>query len=230
MFKNIAHLNSPAIPAFYIIDYVKNIYLLVSEGLGGYDARDFIENGLQQTLDIYHKDDFKIYNQKVFQNNITILQQTPQKQHKDLLFTYNFRIKCKNKKTATVLQKGFYVTDEESGLPKYSIGTITDITNVLKNENMISHIVEKNTCVNGKKLNEVLTKNYFFSGEENNLVTKQESIILFCLADGLSSKLIANKLKISVHTVNNHRQNMLIKTNTKNTAQLIVYAVKNKLI
>src|SRR6266581_5532811 len=74
LLKNISSLNSPAIPAFFIIDYIKNDYLLLSEGMGGYDARDFMENGLQKTLDIYSKDDFKIYNEKIFQNNISILQ------------------------------------------------------------------------------------------------------------------------------------------------------------
>jgi DNA-binding NarL/FixJ family response regulator len=38
------------------------------------------------------------------------------------------------------------------------------------------------------------------------------------MADGLSSKMIAFKLRISENTIANHRDNMTRKTNTKNVA------------
>ncbi|MBI2722924.1 MAG: helix-turn-helix transcriptional regulator [Bacteroidetes bacterium] len=233
IFKKISSFKSAALPLFFIIDYAQNSYAFMSEGVKAvlqYDAMDFMENGVQKTLDIFHKEDFKLYNQKIFQHNLSTLKMIPQKEHKDLSFTYNFRLRSRNKKMINLLQKGFYITDDKTGLPKYSIGSITDITDVFTKENLVSHIIEKSNLIDGKQVNEVLVKNYFFSGEENTVLTKQERIILLCLADGLSSKLISEKLHISVNTVNNHRQNILVKTGASNVAQLIVYAVKNKII
>jgi len=50
------------------------------------------------------------------------------------------------------------------------------------------------------------------------------------MADGLSSKQIAGKLRISQNTVMNHRKNIMKKTNTKNAAELIKHAIINKII
>lgn len=231
--KNVSAINSPVMPMFYIIDYTKSSYLLMSEAIknvSNYDPKEFLEGGLQKTLDIYHHDDFKVYNQKIFKKNLEVLKSVPQEEHEQLVFTYNFRIRCKDNRIANFLQKGFYLTDKQSGLPKYSIGAITDVTNVYLKDNLITHLVEHNSIENNINKNEILIKDYFYSGEENNLLTKQELIVLLCLVDGLNSKAIAQKLKCSAHTVNNHRQNMMIKTNTKNVTQLILHAVKNKLI
>ena len=51
--------------------------------------------------------------------------------------------------------------------------------------------------------------------------TRREKEILACLAEGLSSKQIANKLFISEYTVSNHRKNMLQKSGAKSSAQLV---------
>jgi len=54
-----------------------------------------------------------------------------------------------------------------------------------------------------------------------NGLTHREKEILYCIAEGLSSKQIAGKLSISENTVANHRKNMLTKMGAKNSAQLL---------
>jgi DNA-binding NarL/FixJ family response regulator len=61
-------------------------------------------------------------------------------------------------------------------------------------------------------------------------LTQREAEILQLIYEGLSNQEIANKLFISVRTVTNHRYNLKNKTATKNTASLINYALKNKLL
>ena len=46
----------------------------------------------------------------------------------------------------------------------------------------------------------------------------------------LSNKEIAELLNISKRTVDKHRENLLSKTHSKNTANLVMYAIKNKII
>lgn len=57
------------------------------------------------------------------------------------------------------------------------------------------------------------------------MITPKEREILLLIADGLSSKQIAERLRISFYTVQTHRKNMLAKMGVKNTPELIVKAL-----
>jgi DNA-binding NarL/FixJ family response regulator len=61
-------------------------------------------------------------------------------------------------------------------------------------------------------------------------LSKREKEVLLKICEGLSNQEIADNLFISKRTVDKHRANLLGKTNSKNTASLILYAIKNKLI
>lgn len=61
-------------------------------------------------------------------------------------------------------------------------------------------------------------------------LSKREKEILFKICEGLSNQEIADALFISKRTVDKHRANLLGKTNSKNTASLILFAIRNKLI
>ena len=61
-------------------------------------------------------------------------------------------------------------------------------------------------------------------------LTKREKEILSHLAQGLSSKEIANKVFLSVSTVNTHRCNIMKKLNIHDTAGLVRYALQTHLI
>jgi DNA-binding CsgD family transcriptional regulator len=55
-----------------------------------------------------------------------------------------------------------------------------------------------------------------------NLFTNREYEIINCIAEGLDSEQIANKLFLSKHTVNTHRRNILHKTGNRNTQELVI--------
>jgi DNA-binding NarL/FixJ family response regulator len=61
-------------------------------------------------------------------------------------------------------------------------------------------------------------------------LSDRESEVLLLICKGLSNQEIAEKLFISKRTVDHHRASLLTKTNTKNTASLVIHAIKNKLI
>lgn len=60
-------------------------------------------------------------------------------------------------------------------------------------------------------------------------LTKREEEILSLICQQLTSEEIGEKLFISVKTVNGHRNNLLQKTNSRNTAGLVIFALKNNL-
>jgi len=61
-------------------------------------------------------------------------------------------------------------------------------------------------------------------------ITPREIEVLRFLAIGYSSKQIAAELNIATKTIDNHRQNLLQKTNTKSSAELVVYGINKGFI
>ena len=69
------------------------------------------------------------------------------------------------------------------------------------------------------------------SGEANpDALSEREADVLLGICRGLSNQEIADALFISKRTVDAHRANILEKTGCKNTASLVVYAIKNRLV
>jgi DNA-binding NarL/FixJ family response regulator len=61
-------------------------------------------------------------------------------------------------------------------------------------------------------------------------LSKREKEVLQLICQGFTNIEIAEKLHISPKTVDNHRTKLLSKTNTKNSAHLVMFAIKNHLI
>lgn len=62
------------------------------------------------------------------------------------------------------------------------------------------------------------------------VITRREKEVLQLIAEGLTNAEIAEKLFISIPTVNTHRKSLIEKFNAANTAVLIGKAIKNGLI
>jgi DNA-binding NarL/FixJ family response regulator len=60
-------------------------------------------------------------------------------------------------------------------------------------------------------------------------LSKREEEVLALIASGKSLREIADTLFISVKTVETHKQHIQEKLNLKNTAQLVRYAIDNKI-
>jgi DNA-binding NarL/FixJ family response regulator len=79
---------------------------------------------------------------------------------------------------------------------------------------------------------EIVVNNSFIKslGCDGFPVTEREIDIIRGIAEGLSNKLIADKLNLSTHTVNTHRKNIMAKLGVNNTAGVVMFAVKNQLL
>jgi DNA-binding CsgD family transcriptional regulator len=102
----------------------------------------------------------------------------------------------------------------------YSISLLTDIDHIKKSNNI--------SCswsgIDGSVISLDDLKN------PPQIFSKRQMDILKFLVDGLNGKEIAKKLSITEHTVISHRKNMLHKTRTKNTAELVHFAVSSGII
>jgi DNA-binding NarL/FixJ family response regulator len=99
-----------------------------------------------------------------------------------------------------------------------------------------------------KALHAVISQDYYFNdasikamhnnlqGKKNKSIhtasidlTRREKEILNLICQEFTSQEIAQKLFISDSTVNGHRNNLLLKIGCKNTAGLVLFAIKNEL-
>jgi two-component system, NarL family, response regulator NreC len=63
-----------------------------------------------------------------------------------------------------------------------------------------------------------------------DLLTEREKEVLQLIAEGKSNKEVATVLDLSVYTVETHRTNLMQKLNLHNTAEIVLYAVRKKII
>lgn len=61
-------------------------------------------------------------------------------------------------------------------------------------------------------------------------ISERELEIISLIAEGYTNVEIAEKLFLSAHTVNTHRKNIMSKLGVTNTAGIVMYAVKAKLV
>lgn len=111
--------------------------------------------------------------------------------------------------------KGFLLKDSDISEVKEAILTVRKGGSYFSQE-LLYHVIQKIK----HRENESKTAN----------LSKREKEILFKICEGLSNQEIAENLFISKRTVDKHRANLLGKTNSKNTASLILFAIRNKLI
>jgi DNA-binding NarL/FixJ family response regulator len=98
----------------------------------------------------------------------------------------------------------------------------------------INQVIEKGFYYNEEVLNVIQEnlitnnrKNIFF---EDIILTKREREILELICYQNSTQQIADKLFISPRTVEGHRNNLLLKTDSQNSAGLVVFAIQNKIV
>lgn len=158
---------------------------------------------------------------KIFQERLkNYLLQQPKITLQNYKHIYEFRAIRKGGSIVRVISQHQIIEVDEEGFPKYVLGIIDISPDQSPSESVKFRLINTSTgeIVNIPALD-----------SETNL-SKREKEILRLMDEGLLSKEISNKLFISVHTVNGHRQNILQKMDADNTPEALNYARKLGLI
>ncbi len=99
------------------------------------------------------------------------------------------------------------------------------ITTVLSGESFFSQKLLRDIIININSPKQKLKS----QTEESIVLTKRESEVLKLICEGMSNSQIAEKLFISLRTVEGHKSNLISKTGVKNSISLVMYALKHKL-
>lgn len=103
-------------------------------------------------------------------------------------------------------------------------------------ERAINSIVNGESYFSAEILRQLLlntpteTNEKLLSDNKNNDLTEREQEVLQLLCKGLSVSEVAEKVFLSVKTIEAHRSVLLRKTKTRNTINLILHAIKNKMV
>jgi DNA-binding NarL/FixJ family response regulator len=95
-------------------------------------------------------------------------------------------------------------------------------------ERAISALISNNHYFSQQLLLNIIRKK-----DDNNSavkLTQRESQVLKLICQGFSNAEIADKLFLSVRTVEKHRAELLARTSSPNSVSLVMYAVRNRLV
>lgn len=233
-FRVPATIASRFAPVTYLLDYASGKYLFIEEtcfNLLGYTAEYLLEAGHNEYIRKWHPEEFELLNGKIFSDNYQFLKTLPPEKYADFVFSYNCRMLNPKGEYVKILQRYSYIPGSSIGNPSGAMGIILDISH-FKHDYSIVHTIEETIKYNGELMNKLVYKKVHpvYDIHITRLISKREMPVLKCMADGLSSKQIAEKLFLSINTVNNHRKSMLRKLNCSCSAELLTYAIKHGLL
>lgn len=128
--------------------------------------------------------------------------------------------------------KNFYVQMIEAGAKGFIMKRSgkdeleKGITDLINGESFFSNELLRNIVVDFG-LQKVANKE---NSNESISFNEREMEVLKLLCNGLSSDEIADKIALSKRTINTYRSKLLSKTGTKNTVDLVIFAIKNNLV
>lgn len=171
-------------------------------------APDFLEKRV-------HPDDF-IVMEAVQRNLFEFLESLPLESRKDYKHIYELRARnADNVYTRFIVQQQVLELNED-GYPWLLFGTI-DISPDT------SELDQVKLRVINYKTGEILPFPIVVK-DSGIVLSTREKEILELVRKGMQSKEISDKLSISIHTVNKHRQNIMQKMNADNVLEAIEYA------
>ena len=112
--------------------------------------------------------------------------------------------------------KGFLLKNSDMNEVKTALETVYDGGNYFSSE-LLQNLVT-NLRTNKKK------------EKPENELSEREIEVLILICQGFSNQEIGDQLFISKRTVDKHRANIMDKRQCKNTVQLVMYAIKNKMV
>jgi DNA-binding CsgD family transcriptional regulator len=170
----------------------------------------------------FHPDDKACLCEKIFPDILIFMGTIPVAQLADYRFSFNHRYIRKDGSIAQFLQEGTLSIAEDNNLPVLNLRVFTEIGDFKTDETMILSIFRYSAEQGYKKVYSKVYGNKYTS----QLSPREIEIIKLCL-EGLSSKMIADRLNLSIHTVKNHKRNCMEKTLTHNITELIHLCIKS---
>jgi len=213
---------------FIITDHSTLEFIYASKNiknLVGYSDQDIIKDKIIASHEVVHPDDTqRLF--FLFEDLFEIYFSIPLEDRLKYIFTHSLRIKKRDGKFIWLLHEFVFLKHDHEGKPLISLSRVNDMTS-MKGDDTIGLYIGK--------YDDQCNYSIQFSKRYPQLkdviqLSRREIEILKMISDGYLSKQIADKLHISFHTVNTHRQHMLEKTHTTTSSEMVSYACEHGII
>jgi DNA-binding CsgD family transcriptional regulator len=207
---------------FYVIFNLNLINLeFVSANINnvlGYQAETFT---IEKLLNAIHPED-QVWFSNFEKETAAFLTKLPIEQVFDYKIQYDLRVRCADDQYKRLLFQVVTIQQYADGGIQRTLSLFTDITHLKEKGNPVLSFVN---IIGGTSYINVSPGKKLIPYKE--VLSKREKEILQYIIAGKLNKEIAEILFISKQTVDTHRKNMLIKTNSKNSGELIGKAISN---
>lgn len=211
----------------FVIDFASMMYPFLGRGtceVLGQPIEAIKEGGVEFTMSNFLIPDH--LNRQMIQQQIGFFSNHSQLPTPNIRFKIGFPTKDQHGNMRYIFQQHLITHRTEDGHPLGCYGTCSHIHSDMRETKIYQQIeVEQSGTWRVTSY-----KEFYPEIDDDKLLSKREIEILKYIADGWNSKQISEKLFLSPHTINTHRKNMLRKTNSSNTADLLAFAVRVKWI
>ena len=181
---------------------------------------------LQEKLDFhelgYHPEDRRLWCEAAYPDILRFIDSEPVVEFPDYRFIFNHRYVRKDGSISQFMHEGSLTFADDKRVPLLNLNVFFEIADIKVDETMILTIFRYSADQGYQK---VFTRSYSIK-RSSNLTHREKEILILC-QEGLSSKMIADKLNLSIHTVKNHKRNCMEKTGTHNISELIHFCIQN---
>ena len=208
-----------------LIDYSNRHYSYMcdySQQIVGHSRDKYITGGVDFHNGYWHPEDWTVFEGNVFHDIREFWSSIPPQEIPKYRVSFNYRFIRGDNTVSQFLQHSTYM-EPYAGNPILNLSVFSDIGDFKTDNNIVLTI---SRLVSGHGYVKVFSKSYL--PQTKSVLSARESDVLRLSLEGLSSKMIADKLFISIQTVKNHKANMMEKTSAKNIAELINLSLKNK--
>ena len=173
----------------------------------------------------FHPADRVLWCDEVFPDIFKFLYSEPNAESFEYRFIFNHRYIRKDGSVSQFMHEGALTFENDTWLPVLNLKVFLEIADIKSDATIVFTLFKYS---NEDGFRKIFKKVYGTTCE--SFLSKRELEIIRLCHEGLSSKMIAEKLKRSIHTIKNHKRNSMEKTLTHNISELIHFCISNNWI
>ncbi len=219
-------------PYFMVVVNYSNMSFEYVQGVDqmlGFSSKEFNEGKLDFLVNLIHPEDKeKVLGLAVHYYKFMDVQ--PVEKRMDFKVSINFRLLKADGSPLKVLEQVIGLNMDEAGRITHALKYFTDISHLNYSNEVVFAILDDKDNENQQFYTFNLEEKVVPQVKDTDTATfsNREIEVLNLIAKGMSSKLVADELGISQHTIDKHRKNMIQKTGSKNFNEVISFAYCNE--
>lgn len=226
--EQMANLFAPGSFYYYILDFENLEMNVLSQGAKSILGVEPGNYPLTKILELLHPEDIEKMHEKEAAAGEFLLNKIPKEHIPHYKVVYLIRLRQADGTYKTILHQSKALLLSNDGKIQKVLGIHTDVTYLnMSIDHRISFV--SNTLPSYHSI-EVGRDSELLENTFVKLLTGREKEIIKLLSQGQNFNEMASTLNLSPHTINTHKRNILKKTNSRNTTELVARCIREGVI